>query len=105
MKEYHKALDAYKAALKLDENYQEAKNGLENTLNDINFAGDGEDQQKRAERAMQDPEIQAIMSDPTMRNVLSQMQEDPKSAAKFLSDPDIKANIEKLIAAGVLAMK
>jgi stress-induced-phosphoprotein 1 len=54
---------------------------------------------------MQDPEIQAILQDGTMRNVLSDMQNDPKSANKFLKDPSIKANIEKLVAAGVIQMR
>ena len=105
LKEYHKALDAYNQALKLDENSEEAKNGVERTIVAINSGSDEEDQKARAQRAMQDPEIQGILSDPTMRNVLSDMQQDPKSANKYLKDPTIKHNIEKLIAAGVLAIK
>lgn len=105
LKEYHKALDAYQQALKLDENSAEAKDGVERTIVAINMGSNDEDQQARAQRAMADPEIQAILQDGTMRNVLSEMQSDPKSANKFMSDPSIKKNIEKLIAAGVLAIK
>jgi stress-induced-phosphoprotein 1 len=78
---------------------------VERTIMAINSAGSEEDQKARAARALQDPEIQAILQDGTMRNVLSDMQSDPSSANKFLKDPTIKANIEKLIAAGVLSMK
>jgi len=105
LKEFHKALDAYNEALKLDENSEEAKHGVEATIAAINAGSDEEGQQARAQRAMADPEIQRILNSGTMRNVLSEMQSDPKSANKFLKDPEIKANIEKLIAAGVLSMK
>jgi len=105
LKEYHKALDAYNCALKLDGTSDEARTGVERVIVAINSTNSEEDQQARAQRALQDPEIQAIVQDPTMRNVLSDMQNDPKSANKFLKDPTIKANVEKLIAAGVLSMK
>lgn len=105
LKEFHKALDAYNGALKLAPESEEAKSGVERVLFAINSANSEEEQQARAQRSMQDPEIQAILQNPTMRNVLSAMQDDPKSANKYLADPEIKANIEKLIAAGVLSMK
>lgn len=31
-------------------------------------------------RAMDDPEVQEILSDPVMRSILEQMQQDPKAA-------------------------
>jgi len=105
LKEYHKAMGAYNGAIALDDSSEEAKNGLERVVHMINSSTSEEEQKARAQRAMQDPEIQAILQDGTMRNVLSDMQTDPKSANKYLSDPEIKGNIEKLIAAGVLSMK
>ena len=41
----------------------------------------------RQERAMADPEIQNILSDPVMRQVLSDMQQDPKAAQVRLPPP------------------
>lgn len=32
-----------------------------------------------AKKAMQDPEIQQILSDPVMRSILEQMQNDPRA--------------------------
>mmetsp|Transcript_30281 Transcript_30281/g.81388 ORF Transcript_30281/g.81388 Transcript_30281/m.81388 type:complete len:555 (-) Transcript_30281:281-1945(-) len=105
LKEFHKALDAYKMALSLDESNEEAKHGVETTINAINMGSSEEDQRARAQRAMADPEIQAILNDHNMRKVLQEMQEDPKSMSKFMADPSIKSNIEKLVAAGVLSVK
>jgi len=53
---------------------------------------------------MADPEIQAIMKDPSIINLLRNMQEnqnDPANA-KALADPSIALKINKLIAAGIL---
>jgi stress-induced-phosphoprotein 1 len=55
---------------------------------------------------MADPEIQAILSDPTIRQVLTDFQENPKFAQQAVqNDKDIRSKIEKLIAAGVLQVK
>ena len=50
----------------------------------------------------QDPEIQAIMADPMIRNVLNNFQEDPQQAQKDMQDPSVAAKLNKLVAAGVL---
>jgi len=51
---------------------------------------------------MADPEIQSILTDPVMRNVLRDMQEDPSSAQRHLRDPGIAAKFEKLVASGIV---
>jgi len=65
----------------------------------------GEADPEAAARAMQDPEIQRIMKDPTMNKVLMDLQQDPASAQQYLRDPTIKQNLETLIAAGILKTK
>lgn len=35
-------------------------------------------------RAMQDPEVQAILQDPAMQMILSQMQKDPKAFQEYV---------------------
>ena len=58
-----------------------------------------------AARAAQDPEIQAILRNPTMNRVLADLQSDPASAERFMKDPSIRSNLEKLIAAGIIRTK
>lgn len=60
---------------------------------------------ERTAHAMADPEIQRILNDPTIRQVLTDFQDNPKYAQQAMSDPDIRAKIEKLISAGVLQVK
>lgn len=66
-------------------------------------ASSGNDEE-RVRHAMADPEIQAIMRDPTMQQVLRELQENPQGAMNQLKDPRIAENINKLVAAGVLKM-
>jgi stress-induced-phosphoprotein 1 len=46
-----------------------------------------------------------ILQDPVIRNVLQDMQENPKSAQSALRDPVISAKLNKLIAAGILQVR
>ncbi len=106
LKEYHKAMDAYNAILKLEPDNAEAKSGLDNVVAAINAASSsGEVDQERQARAMADPEIQAILGDAQMRSILSEMQTDPKKAQAAMNDPSISAKLQKLIAAGVLQVR
>jgi len=105
LKEYHKAMDAYNAVLKLEPENEEAKNGLELTIAKVNESSHGEVDKERQARAMADPEIQSILGDPQMRSILNEMQTDPKKAQAILKDPSISAKLQKLIAAGVLQVR
>ena len=53
---------------------------------------------------MADPEIQMILRDPTINQVLKDLQENPASAQGALRDPLINEKINKLIAAGIIKM-
>jgi len=105
MKEYHKALDSYRAGLQLDPNSSLCKDGLAKTTAQINSMSSEDDQKERAAHAMADPEIQMILQDPMIRNVLQDMQENPASGARAMADPVIRAKLEKLIASGILQVK
>ena len=48
-----------------------------------------EDQEQRAKRAMADPEIQAIMATPEVRNALAELERNPKAAQHILSDKNL----------------
>jgi len=106
MKEYHKSMDSYKAGLQLEPDNVLCKQGLQKTamkIQELNM--DGTVDKDRTAHAMADPEIQRILSDPTIRQVLNDFQDNPKYAQQALSDPDIRAKIEKLVSAGVLQVK
>lgn len=103
MKEYHKCLDVYQKGLEIDPTSKEMRDGLLKTQQAIAARqNEGGVDEATAKQAMQDPEIQAILSDPLVNNMLQQMESDPKYAAKAMSDPVIASKINKLIAAGVL---
>eukprot|EP00640_Fibrocapsa_japonica_P000732 CAMPEP_0113937774 /NCGR_PEP_ID=MMETSP1339-20121228/4320_1 /TAXON_ID=94617 /ORGANISM="Fibrocapsa japonica" /LENGTH=572 /DNA_ID=CAMNT_0000940673 /DNA_START=71 /DNA_END=1789 /DNA_ORIENTATION=+ /assembly_acc=CAM_ASM_000762 len=106
MKEYHKALESYKKGLEVESNNPLCQQGLQRTAQKINEANmSGEVDMERAQHGMADPEVQAILSDPVIRNVLRDFQENPMEAQKALADPTVRAKIEKLMAAGVLQAK
>jgi len=106
LKEYHKAMDAYNAILKMEPDNAEAKQGLDNVVATINMQNSsGEVDKDRQARAMADPEIQAILGDAQMRSILNEMQTDPKKAQAAMNDPVIADKLQKLIAAGVLQVR
>ena len=76
--------------------------GLQKTAARIREASSQEVDMERAAHGMADPEIQAILSDPIIRQVLTDINENPTAGRKALNDPGVAAKIQKLIAAGVL---
>lgn len=106
MKEYHKAIEAFDKGLQIDPNSRECQEGKMKTINLIqstSHASSGNDEE-RMRHAMADPEIQMIMRDPTIIQVLKDLQESPAAGQAALRDPTIMAKIQKLIAAGILKM-
>jgi len=103
LKEYHKAMDSYRAGLQIEPDNALCKQGIQKTIGVIN-SSQGPDSERQA-HAMADPEIQQILQDPVIRNVLQDLQENPSSAQKAMRDPIISAKLEKLIAAGILQTK
>jgi stress-induced-phosphoprotein 1 len=105
MKEYHRALDSYRAGLQIEPDNPLCKQGLVKVQQKIAEENAGQMDADRAKHAMADPEIQQILMDPTIRQVLTDFQENPKFAQQAMQDADIRRKIEKLIAAGVLQAK
>jgi len=109
MKEFDKAMTTYETGLKHDPENAELKEGLMRCVQAINKMNRGdaseEDLQERQAKAMADPEVQSILSDPVMRQVLSDMQEDPVSAQRHMKHPDVAVKINKLISAGVIQVR
>merc|ERR1711916_24712 len=104
MKEYHKAMDSYKAGMAIEPNNAACKQGLQKVMMKVNSAS-SEEQAERQAHAMADPEIQQILQDPAVRQVLTDLQENPAYGQQAMQDPTIRGKIEKLIAAGVLQVK
>ena len=61
---------------------------------------------ERAQHAMADPEIQALLQDPVVRDVINNLSGgDQMAGQRAMNDPTMRAKIEKLIASGVLQTK
>ena len=105
MKEYHKSLESFKTGLQLEPDNSLCKAGLSKTIAKINEASSDDMDAERVAHARADPDIQAILSDPMIQQVLRDFQENPTHANKAMSDPGVRAKIEKLIASGILAVK
>ncbi|OVA02999.1 Tetratricopeptide TPR-1 [Macleaya cordata] len=109
MKEYDKALETYQEGLKHDQTNPELMDGVRRCVEQINKTNRGdispEDLKERQAKAMQDPEIQNILSDPIMRQVLTDFQENPKSAQDHLKNPQVMHKIQKLVSAGIVQLR
>uniref|UniRef100_A0A7R9XLY5 STI1 domain-containing protein n=1 Tax=Polyblepharides amylifera TaxID=1486889 RepID=A0A7R9XLY5_9CHLO len=109
MKEYSKAIETYQLGLKHDPENQELKEGIARCVDMINKGNRGElseeEMKARQEKGMADPEIQTILSDPVMRQVLSDMQENPKAAQEHMKNPMVMGKIQKLVNAGILQIR
>ena len=103
LKENQKALEAYDAGLKVDPSNAEIQVGIQKVLQQINSGSHDEESVKR--NVERDPELQRILSDPLMRQVLDELRQNPSSAQHYLKDPQIRANLDKLIAAGIVSTK
>ncbi|KAG9034064.1 Hsp90 cochaperone [Tulasnella sp. JGI-2019a] len=62
----------------------------------------GETEEETLARAMRDPEVAKIMQDPIMQQILQQAQSDPASLQDHMKNPQVRANIQKLVAAGII---
>ncbi|VDP04904.1 unnamed protein product [Soboliphyme baturini] len=100
MKEPSRALKAYEEALKLEPGSQEALNGVNEAT-----ASCSSNPEEMRKKALEDPEIQAILADPAMRLILEQMTQDPKAVKEHLQNPDIASKIEKLIDSGIIGIR
>jgi stress-induced-phosphoprotein 1 len=103
MKEYHKAMDSYNKGLAKEPNNTLCKEGIAKTQRKIYEANAAGPDAERQAHAMADPEIQMILQDPSVRQLLTDFQENPKYAQQAMAgDPSMAAKINKLVAAGVL---
>lgn len=109
MKEFDKAMETYQEGLKIEPSNQELQEGVRKSMFEINKASRGElspeELKQRQDHALADPEIQSILTDPVMRQVLNDFQEDPKAAQQHAKDPGVMAKLQKLVNAGLVQMR
>ncbi|CAN0908605.1 Hsp70-Hsp90 organizing protein 3 [Linum grandiflorum] len=109
MKEYEKAMETYQEGLKHDPRNPELLDGVRRCVEQLNKASRGdlspEELKERQAKGMQDPEVQNILSDPVMRQVLSDLQENPKAAQEHMKNPMVMNKIQKLVNAGIIQVR
>lgn len=115
MKEYTKCIKTCDEALDVDKAHNGGKSSSELNAQkqkaQMAMYGFGDQdtsnmsQEERAQKAMQNPEIQKILSDPVMRQILEQMSSNPSAAQEHMKNPDIREKIQILMAAGVLSVR
>ncbi|KDE03759.1 hypothetical protein MVLG_05763 [Microbotryum lychnidis-dioicae p1A1 Lamole] len=106
MKEYSKALAAIEQADAKDVDRKHTTE-IASQFRKVNIADAqsraGETDEQTYARAMRDPEIQSIMSDPAFQMILQQAQNDPPSLqAHMQRNEDVRLKVEKLVRAGII---
>ncbi|CAH8652939.1 unnamed protein product [Heterobilharzia americana] len=98
MKDFTQARKAFRKALELDSDCTEASEGL------MQSYSNDDDPEAARKRAVNDPEIASILSDPAMRVILDQMS-DPTALREHFNNPEIASKLMKLIDAGLISFR
>lgn len=104
-RQYYKAIDTYKAIMKLDPSNQEAIEGYGKAfmkVQEVQANPDSKESQEVVNIALADDEIQKMVKDPGLAEVLKAISEDSKAAAAYLQDPAISDRINTLVNAGII---
>ena len=85
LKEYHKAIETFENGLKLEPNNAELTEGLQKVSMMISAQQrSSEADPEQIKRAMADPEIQAILTDPAMNQIIKDISENPGAARTYV---------------------
>ncbi|PSS36858.1 hypothetical protein PHLCEN_2v1286 [Hermanssonia centrifuga] len=105
MRDYTKALEVMQATADLDEDRKHTKE-ISDLVTKCQQAlmsqRTDESEEETLQRAMRDPEIAQIMSDPIMQSILQQAQSNPAALQDHMKNPSVRANIMKLVNAGII---
>ncbi|KAG6333762.1 hypothetical protein ID866_5324 [Astraeus odoratus] len=105
MREYTKALDVLEEATTVDTAHahtSEIRSQELKTQQALYSQRAGETEEQTLERAMRDPEVAKIMTDPVMQQILQQAQGNPAALQDHMKSPIIREKIMKLINAGII---
>lgn len=105
MKEFTKSLTSIELAANLDttrKHSSEINSQTRKVALALSTERAGESEEESYARAMRDPEIQSIMSDPIVRNILEQAQREPGSLEGHMGNEQVREKIMKLVKAGII---
>ncbi|KAH9943011.1 activator of Hsp70 and Hsp90 chaperone [Epithele typhae] len=105
MRDYTKAIEVAQEAADVDEEHKHSKEIQDMVMKcqQAMFSQrSGENEEETLQRAMRDPEVARIMGDPIMQSILQQAQGDPAALQDHMKNPAVRANIMKLINAGII---
>lgn len=105
LKEYQKCLDACFEAKAQDtegRHTSEIEQQLSKCYLETQKSSMNESAEQTLQRAMADPEVKNIMTDPVMQSILQQMQSDPRAIQDHMKNPIVANKIRKLMAAGII---
>lgn len=107
MREYSKCMDVCTEAMEHDKdgkNMREIEQQQQKAIQAQFSAREGETEAQTLERIQKDPEIVSILQDPVMQSILQQAKDDPAALQEHMKNAQIRANVQKLVAAGVIRM-
>ncbi|WVQ77163.1 hypothetical protein IAR50_006846 [Cryptococcus sp. DSM 104548] len=105
LKEYTKALDTLQKATEADvekKHTRELETNMAKVMREMQSQRSEETEEQTYERAMRDPEVAQIMSDPIMRQILQDAQQNPRALNDHMKNPMIAGKIQKLVNAGII---
>jgi len=105
MRDHSKAIEALQEAAEHDEEKQHTKEIQDQIwkCQQAQFSSSaGETDEEVMQRAMRDPEVAGIMSDPIMQSILQQAQGNPAALQDHMKNPVVRQKINKLISAGII---
>lgn len=105
MKEHTSALQTLQKASDADTNKahtREIDQNVQKVMAELQAQRATETDEETYARAMRDPEVQEIMSDPVMRQILADAQNNPRALMDHMKNPMISQKIQKLINSGII---
>ncbi|ORX36911.1 chaperone [Kockovaella imperatae] len=105
MKDHSGALETFQLATEKDTakaHTREIETNMAKVVMEMESQRAGETDEQTFERAMRDPEIAEIMSDPVMRQILQDSQTNPKALQDHMKNPLIAKKVQKLVNAGII---
>ncbi|CAL1702063.1 unnamed protein product [Somion occarium] len=105
MRDYTKAIEAVEQAADHDAERKHSREIQEQVIKcqqALFSQREGENEEETLQRAMRDPEVAGIMSDPIMQSILQQAQSDPAALQDHMKNPSVREKIMKLINAGII---
>ena len=91
------------AGLEHDPENEELKDGRRRATDELEEHSQNDEAKAKFARAMADPELRALLSDPVMEQLLLDFDKNPSAAAAvaLMKNPELAAKLQKLADAGM----